>query len=78
MITIDDKEYDEATLPEAARVNLARMMALRNEIMELSLVLEEKRIALQAREQEVVRLVKEHEEQSSEEEEGEQWQSYLR
>ena len=67
MITIDDKEYDETTLPEAARVNLARMMALRNEIMELSLVLEEKRIALQAREQEVVRLVKEHEEQSSEE-----------
>jgi serine/threonine protein kinase HipA of HipAB toxin-antitoxin module len=67
MIEIDDKEYDEATLPEAARVNLARMMALRNEIMELSLVLEEKRIALQAREQEVVRLVKEHEEQSSEE-----------
>ena len=67
MITIDDKDYDETTLPEAARVNLARMMALRNEIMELSLVLEEKRIALQAREQEVVRLVKEHEEQSSEE-----------
>lgn len=67
MIEIDDKEYDETTLPEAARVNLARMMALRNEIMELSLVLEEKRIALQAREQEVVRLVKEHEEQSSEE-----------
>ncbi len=67
MITIDDKEYDETTLPEAARVNLARMMALRNEIRELSLVLEEKRIALQAREQEVVRLVKEHEEQSSEE-----------
>lgn len=67
MIEIDNKEYDEATLPEAARVNLARMMALRNEIMELSLVLEEKRIALQAREQEVVRLVKQHEEQSSEE-----------
>lgn len=67
MIEIDDKEYDETTLPEAARVNLARMMALRNEIMELSLVLEEKKLALQAREQEVVRLVKEHEEQSSEE-----------
>ena len=67
MITIDDKEYDEATLPEAARVNLARVMGLRNEIMELSLVLEERKIALQARQQEVVRLVKEHEEQSSEE-----------
>lgn len=67
MIEIDDKEYDEATLPEAARVNLARVMGLRNEIMELSLVLEERKIALQARQQEVVRLVKEHEEQSSEE-----------
>ena len=67
MIEIDDKEYDETTLPEAARVNLARVMGLRNEIMELSLVLEERKIALQARQQEVVRLVKEHEEQSSEE-----------
>ena len=67
MIEIDDKEYDETTLPEPARVNLARVMGLRNEIMELSLVLEERKIALQARQQEVVRLVKEHEEQSSEE-----------
>ena len=62
MITIDDKEYDEAELSEAARVNLSRVMALRNEVMELSLVLEERKIALQAREQEVVRLVKQDEE----------------
>jgi len=67
MVMIDDKEYDESTLPEAARLNLARVMTLRNEIMELSLVTEEKKVALQAREQEVARLVKEHEEQSSEE-----------
>lgn len=67
MVMIDDKEYDASTLPEAARLNLARVMTLRNEIMELSLVTEEKKVALQAREQEVARLVKEHEEQSSEE-----------
>ena len=41
MVMIDDKEYDESTLPEAARLNLARVMTLRNEIMELSLVTEE-------------------------------------
>lgn len=68
MVTIDDKEYDEAELSEAARVNLARVMALRNEIMELSLVLEEKKISLQAREQEVVRLVKQDDEPPVDEE----------
>ena len=65
MISIDDRQYEEESLPDAARVNLARVMALRNEIMEMTLALEEKRIALQAREQEVVRIVKEREEESS-------------
>ena len=65
MISIDDRQYEEEALPDSARVNLARVMALRNEILEMTLALEEKRIALQAREQEVVRIVKEHEEKSS-------------
>ena len=65
MISIDDRQYEEESLPDLARVNLARVMALRNEILEMTLALEEKRIALQAREQEVVRIVKEHEEKSS-------------
>jgi len=65
VISIDDRQYEEESLPDAARVNLARVMALRNEIMEMTLALEEKRIALQAREQEVVRIVKEREEESS-------------
>lgn len=62
MITIDGKEYAEESLPEAAQGQLRRIMQLRNELVELQLVAEERRVALGAREQELVRLVKESEE----------------
>jgi len=62
MTTIDGPEYAEESLPEAAQVQLRRIMQLRNELVELQLVAEERRVALGAREQELVRLVKESEE----------------
>ena len=62
MISIDGKDYDENALPEAAKVQINRIMQLRNELVELHLVTEERRIALSAREQELVRLIKVSEE----------------
>ena len=62
MISIDGKEYDENALPEAAKVQLNRIMQLRNELAELHMVAEDRRIALSAREQELVRLIKASEE----------------
>ena len=60
-ITIDDKEYAIDALPEAAKVNLARAQQLQREIGELQMLLEERQLVLQARQNAVVNAVKEAE-----------------
>ena len=60
-ITIDDKEYAIAELPEAAQINLARAQQLQREINELQMLLEERRLTLQARQNAVVKAVQEAE-----------------
>ena len=60
-ITIDDKEYAIDALPDAAKVNLARMQQLQREIGELQMVLEERQLVLQARQNAVVKAVQEAE-----------------
>jgi len=60
-ITIDDKEYAIDALPQAAQVNLARAQQLQREIGELQMVLEERQLALQARQNAVVKAVQEAE-----------------
>ena len=60
-ITIDDKEYAIDALPEAAKVNLARAQQLQREIGELQMVLEERQLTLQARQNAVVKAVQEAE-----------------
>ena len=60
-IIIDDKEYEIDALPEAAKVNLARVQQLHREIGELQMVLEERQLVLQARQNAVVNAVKEAE-----------------
>lgn len=60
-ITIDDKEYEIDALPEAAKVNLARAQQLQREIGELQMVLEERQLTLQARQNAVVKAVQEAE-----------------
>jgi len=56
-ITIDDKEYEIESLPEAAKVNLARTEQLQREIAELQMVLEERQFVLQARKNAVIEAV---------------------
>ena len=60
-ITIDNKEYAFDTLPEAAKVNLARAQQLQHEINELKMLLEERQLTLQARQNAVVKAVQEAE-----------------
>ena len=60
-ITIDDKEYEIDALPEAAKVNLARAQQLQREIGELQMLLEERQLTLQARQNAVVKAVQEAE-----------------
>ena len=60
-IIIDDKEYAIDALPEAAKVNLARAQQLQREIGELQMVLEERQLTLQARQNAVVKAVQEAE-----------------
>lgn len=60
-ITIDDKEYAIAELPEAAQINLARAQQLQREINELQMLLEERQLTLQARQNAVVKAVQEAE-----------------
>jgi len=60
-ITIDDKEYEIDALPEAAKVNLARVQHLQREIGELQMLLEERQLVLQARQNAVVKAVQEAE-----------------
>ena len=60
-ITIDDKEYAIDALPEAAKVNLARAQQLQREIGELQMLLEERQLTLQARQNAVVKAVQEAE-----------------
>ena len=60
-ITIDDKEYAIDALPEAAKVNLARVQQLQREIGELQMLLEERQLVLQARQNAVVKAVQEAE-----------------
>lgn len=60
-ITIDDKEYEIDALPEAAKVNLARAQQLQREIGELQMLLEERQLTLQARQNAVVKAVQESE-----------------
>ena len=60
-ITIDDKEYAIDALPQAAQVNLARAQQLQREIGELQMVLEERQLTLQARQNAVVKAVQEAE-----------------
>ena len=61
VITIDDKEYAIDALPEAAKVNLARAQQLQREIGELQMLLEERQLTLQARQNAVVKAVQEAE-----------------
>jgi hypothetical protein len=61
MITIDDKEYAIAELPEVAQINLARAQQLQREIAELQMLLEERQLTLQARQNAVVKAVQEAE-----------------
>ena len=61
MITIDDKEYAIDALPDAAKVNLARAQQLQREIGELQMLLEERQLTLQARQNAVVKAVQEAE-----------------
>ena len=61
MITIDDKEYAIAELPEVAQINLARAQQLQREIGELQMLLEERQLTLQARQNAVVKAVQEAE-----------------
>ena len=56
-IFIDDKEYEIESLPEAAKVNLARTEQLQREIAELQMVLEERQLVLQARKNAVIEAV---------------------
>ena len=60
-ITIDDKEYEIDALPDAAKVNLARAQQLQREIAELRMLLEERQLTLQARQNAVVKAVQEAE-----------------
>ena len=60
-ITIDDKEYAIDALPEVAQVNLARAQQLQREIGELQMLLEERQLTLQARQNAVVKAVQEAE-----------------
>jgi hypothetical protein len=60
-ITIDDKEYAIDALPEAAQVNLARAQQLQREIADLQMLLEERQLTLQARQNAVVKAVQEAE-----------------
>jgi len=60
-ITIDDKEYAIGALPEVAQVNLARAQQLQREIGELQMLLEERQLTLQARQNAVVKAVQEAE-----------------
>lgn len=60
-ITIDDKEYAIDALPDAAKVNLARAQQLQREIGELQMLLEERQLTLQARQNAVVKAVQEAE-----------------
>ena len=60
-ITIDDKEYEIDALPDAAKVNLARAQQLQREIAELQMLLEERQLTLQARQNAVVKAVQEAE-----------------
>ena len=60
-ITIDDKEYEIDALPEVAKVNLARAQQLQREIGELQMLLEERQLTLQARQNAVVKAVQEAE-----------------
>ena len=61
VITIDDKEYAIDALPEVAQVNLARAQQLQREIGELQMLLEERQLTLQARQNAVVKAVQEAE-----------------
>ena len=60
-ITIDDKEYAIAELPEVAQINLARAQQLQREIADLQMLLEERQLTLQARQNAVVKAVQEAE-----------------
>ena len=60
-ITIDDKEYEIDALPEVAKVNLARAQQLQREIADLQMLLEERQLTLQARQNAVVKAVQEAE-----------------
>ena len=60
-ITIDAKEYAIDELPEAAQINLARAQQLQREINELQMLLEERQLTLQARQNAVVKAVQEAE-----------------
>jgi len=61
VIVIDDKEYAINALPEVAQVNLARAQQLQREIGELQMLLEERQLTLQARQNAVVKAVQEAE-----------------
>ena len=60
-LTIDDKEYAIDALPEAAKINLARAQQLQREIAELQMLLEERQLTLQARQNAVMKAVQEAE-----------------
>ena len=60
-ITIDDKEYEIDALPDAAKLNLARAQQLQREIADLQMLLEERQLTLQARQNAVVKAVQEAE-----------------
>ena len=61
IITIDGKDYTQEQLPEAALPHLARAQQLQREIGELQMLLEERQLVLQARQNAVVKAVQEAE-----------------
>lgn len=60
-VAVDGKEYAIAELPEVAQINLARAQQLQREIGELQMLLEERQLTLQARQNAVVKAVQEAE-----------------
>lgn len=61
-VSVDGKEYSPEELPVEANLHLNRIMALRNDELELKQRLFDVQVAISHRESEVRRLIKEQEE----------------
>ena len=57
-IIIEDKEYEIEKLPQEVQANIARAHAIQQEINDLRMVIEERILVLQARQNTIVQAVK--------------------